>query len=121
MSSLSYTQQAIEATPLLDEEQWQSLLQELSPELLYECAQELLQEIHEEWLLHAEKLSGVDLATLCSMAHKSAGAAGTMAFARLRHVFLCLEHSGLAAETQGYLACLATVWQDTRAMLVVGF
>ena len=117
MTTVSYTEEAIQASPLLDKAQWQSLLQELTVELLQQCAKELLHEMHEEWVHGVEFALKLEHAAFCRVAHKAAGAAGTMGFARLRHVFLCLEQGGPTVQTLDHLNCIATLLKDTELEL----
>jgi len=51
------------------------------------------------------------------MAHRSAGAAGTIGFKKLRFAFLCLEHAREMEDTHRLLELTREVFESTRLWL----
>ncbi|WP_370261744.1 hypothetical protein [Limnobacter sp.] len=110
-----YTQSALLDQPLIDEDQWGRLQSELGSEMLQEFAQEFFEETRELWFDAALNPLGMEEKAFKSMAHRSAGAAGTIGFKRLRFAFLCMEHNPLGESTMTYVQSMRAVFEDTAA------
>lgn len=91
MNAADFSEAGIAQQPLIDEAQWARLINELGLDMLREFAGEFVQETLESWIDIEHDPLAVPDAQLKSLAHRSAGAAGTIAFKRLRTCFLCLE------------------------------
>ncbi len=109
-----YSEQEIERQPLIDDAQWGSLIRELGPDMLRECATEFFEETRLVWFASGFDPLTFEEKAFRSLAHRSAGAAGTIGFKKLRFVFLCIEHNPLDENIHRYLAAMATVFQSTQ-------
>ena len=84
-----YSEQELEQQPLIDDDQWGRLESELGLEMLQEFAQEFFEETREIWFVPGFDPFSIEEKAFKSMAHRSAGAAGTIGFKKLRFAFLC--------------------------------
>jgi len=109
-----YSEQELELKPLIDLDQWGRLENELGLEMLCEFAQEFFEETREIWQAPGFDPLSMEEKAFKSMAHRSAGAAGTIGFQKLRFVFLCMEHNPLGDQTLKYLATMQTIFQSTQ-------
>jgi HPt (histidine-containing phosphotransfer) domain-containing protein len=93
------------AKPLVDEDQWGRLRQELSIDTLLMFVDEFFEETVQLWMQSGQEFEPEQTQStgFRSQAHRTAGVAGTIGFVRLRHVFLCLECSQSSA---GALRCI---------------
>ncbi|HEX4878687.1 MAG TPA: hypothetical protein VFV39_02490 [Limnobacter sp.] len=110
-----YTHSALQEQPLIDDDQWGRLCSELGLEMLQDFALEFFDETRELWFSDGFDPLGMDEKSFKSMAHRSAGAAGTIGFKRLRFVFLCMEHNPLGPTTLEFLQTMRQVFDDTSA------
>lgn len=108
-----YSEQELEQQPLIDFDQWGRLENELGLEMLQEFAQEFFEETREIWFAEGFDPFSMEEKAFKSMAHRSAGAAGTIGFKKLRFVFLCMEHNPLGEETKQYLSAMSAIFQST--------
>lgn len=108
-----YSEQELEQQPLIDSDQWGRLENELGLEMLQEFAQEFFEETREIWFAEGFDPFSMEEKAFKSMAHRSAGAAGTIGFKKLRFVFLCMEHNPLGEETKQYLSAMSAIFQST--------
>lgn len=108
-----YSEQELEQQSLIDADQWGRLENELGLEMLQEFAQEFFEETREIWFAPGFDPFSMEEKAFKSMAHRSAGAAGTIGFKKLRYVFLCMEHNPLGEETRRYLSAMGTIFQST--------
>lgn len=109
-----YSEQELEQQPLIDDDQWGRLESELGLEMLQEFAQEFFEETREIWFASGVDPFSMDEKSFKSMAHRSAGAAGTIGFKKLRFVFLCMEHTPLDENPRRYLTAMAGIFQSTQ-------
>lgn len=109
-----YSEQELEQQSLIDDDQWGRLESELGLEMLREFAQEFFDETREIWLAPGFVPSSMEEKAFKSLAHRSAGAAGTIGFKKLRFVFLCMEHNPVGENTNRYLAAMAEIFQSTQ-------
>lgn len=109
-----YSEQELEQQPLIDFDQWGRLENELGLEMLQEFAQEFFEETREIWFVAGFDPFSMDEKAFKSMAHRSAGAAGTIGFKKLRFAFLCMEHNPIGAETLRYMSAMTTIFQLTQ-------
>lgn len=109
-----YSEKELEEQPLIDDDQWGRLESELGLEMLQEFAHEFFEETREIWCVPGFDPLSMEEKAFKSMAHRSAGAAGTIGFKKLRFVFLCMEHNPLGDETKRYLSAMATIFQSTQ-------
>lgn len=109
-----YSEQELDSKPLIDEDQWGRLENELGMEMLCEFAQEFFEETREIWQAPDLDPLAMEEKALKSMAHRSAGAAGTIGFQKLRFVFLCMEHSPLGEQTLRYMSSMQSIFQSTQ-------
>jgi len=109
-----YSEQELEQQPLMDSDQWGRLENELGLEMLREFSQEFFEETREIWFVPGFDPFAMEEKAFKSMAHRSAGAAGTIGFKKLRFVFLCMEHNPLGEETHRYLSSISTIFQSTQ-------
>ena len=109
-----YSEQEIEQQPLIDDVQWGSLVKELGLDMLQEFAQEFFEETYQAWFANGFDPLSLDEKAFRSMAHRTAGAAGTIGFKKLRFVFLCMEQTPFDENIRRYLATMATVFQSTQ-------
>lgn len=109
-----YSEQELEQQPLIDDDQWGRLENELGLEMLQEFAQEFFEETREIWFVPGFDPFSIEEKAFKSMAHRSAGAAGTIGFKKLRFAFLCMEHNPLGDETRHYLSAMSTIFQSTQ-------
>lgn len=109
-----YSEEELESKPLIDLDQWGRLETELGLEMLCEFAQEYFDETREIWLASEFDPFAFDEKEFKSMAHRSAGAAGTIGFQKLRFVFLCMEHNPLGEQTLRYLAAMQAIFHSTQ-------
>lgn len=109
-----YSEEALEQQSLIDQDQWGRLQNELGLEILQEFAVEFFEEIRETWLAPGFDPFATDEKSFKSMAHRSAGAAGTIGFSKLRFVFLCMEHNPLGEQTRRYMQAMTHIFQTTQ-------
>lgn len=109
-----YSEQELEQQPLIDDDQWGRLENELGLEMLQEFAVEFFDEIRETWFVPGFDPFTLEEKAFKSMAHRSAGAAGTIGFKKLRFAFLCLEHTSLGEETLRYMSAMSAIFQSTQ-------
>jgi HPt (histidine-containing phosphotransfer) domain-containing protein len=115
MSDQQFTAVEIDAAPLIDDLQWQRLRTELGDDMLKEFIQEFFDETHETWFSPAEDPFVLDDGVFRSLSHRTAGAAGTLGFKKLRVVMLCMEHSGSRDLSKDYFETLKLVLSDTQS------
>ena len=109
-----YSEQELEQQPLIDDDQWGRLESELGLEMLQQFALEFFEETREIWFVSDFDPFSMEEKAFKSLAHRSAGAAGTIGFKKLRFAFLCMEHNPLGDETRHYLSAMATIFQSTQ-------
>lgn len=109
-----YSEQELEQQPLIDDDQWGRLESELGLEMLQEFAQEFFEETREIWFVPGFDPFSIEEKAFKSMAHRSAGAAGTIGFKKLRFAFLCMEHNPLGEATLRYISAMGAVFQSTQ-------
>ena len=117
MDQIEFSAEGIPLQVLIDEGQWQRLNSELGEEMLKEFADEYMQETLEAWVGAATDPMSFPDATFKSLAHRSAGAAGTIGFKRLRYSFLCMEHLADQSHRALYVQLMKTTLADTQAWL----
>ncbi|HEX4917884.1 MAG TPA: hypothetical protein VFV43_08315 [Limnobacter sp.] len=110
-----YTHSALLEQPLIDDDQWGRLRSELGLEMLQDFALEFFEETRELWFVEGFDPLSMEEKAFKSLAHRSAGAAGTIGFKRLRFAFLCMEHNPLGEPTIGFLQTMRSVFEDTSA------
>ena len=106
----SYSELSLAQQPLVDLDQWASLHRELGSEMLLGFVAEFFAETAELWLNKPLDLQTMDQSAFRSLAHRTAGVAGTIGFVKLRHVFLCMEYNPVLSDTQRY-------WEPMRAIV----
>lgn len=109
-----YSIQELEQQTLIDTDQWGRLESELGVDMLQEFAEEFFEETREIWFMPGSNPLELDWTAFKSRAHRSAGAAGTIGFQRLRFAFLCMEHSPNAEAAGVVLKALDPIFQSTR-------
>lgn len=109
-----YSVEELEQQPLIDDDQWGRLEKELGADMLNEFAQEFFEETREIWFAAGQDPFALEPALFKSQAHRSAGAAGTIGFKKLRFVFLCMEHTPDREALQAYWNALAGIFETTR-------
>lgn len=109
-----YSELELASQPLIDLDQWGRLESELGLDMLREFSQEFFDETSEIWLNPALDPLSMDEKAFKSLAHRSAGAAGTIGFQKLRFVFLGMEHSPLGEHTRFYLAAMQDIFHTTQ-------
>lgn len=109
-----YSEQELAAQPLIDSDQWGRLESELGLEMLREFSEEFFDETSEIWLKPDFDPFSMDEKAFKSLAHRTAGAAGTIGFQKLRFVFLGMEHSPLGEQTRLYLAAMQDIFHTTQ-------
>lgn len=109
-----HSEQELAAQALIDHDQWGRLESELGLEMLNEFAQEFFEETREIWMTPGFDPLAFEEKAFKSMAHRSAGAAGTIGFHKLRFVFLCMEHNPVGEQTHVFLAAMHEVFQSTQ-------
>lgn len=109
-----YSEQELAAQPLIDSDQWGRLESELGLEMLREFSQEFFDETGEIWLKPDFDPFAMDEKAFKSLAHRTAGAAGTIGFRKLRFVFLGMEHNPLGEQTLLYLAAMKGIFHTTQ-------
>ncbi|MDX1669453.1 MAG: hypothetical protein R3194_08555 [Limnobacter sp.] len=114
MSDQQYTEAEIQQAPLIDETQWERLKTELGEEMLEEFTGEFFEETTETWLEPSDDPFNLDDAAFRSLSHRTAGAAGTLGFKKMRVCMLCMEHSDSRDLSKGYFEIMKTVFQDTQ-------
>jgi hypothetical protein len=112
-----YSEQDLASQPLVDSDHWKQLEVELGFEMLKQFAQEFFDETQEIWMKPAVEFLSIDEKVFKSMAHRSAGASGTIGFQKLRFVFLCMEHNAFGEQTQHFLAIMQDVFHSTQQWL----
>ncbi|HEX4842696.1 MAG TPA: hypothetical protein VFV57_03435 [Limnobacter sp.] len=110
-----YTHSALLEQPLIDDDQWGRLRSELGMEMLQDFALEFFEETREMWFADGFDPFAMEDKAFKSMAHRSAGAAGTIGFKRLRFAFLCMEHNPMGESTPAFLQAMRAVFEDTCA------
>jgi HPt (histidine-containing phosphotransfer) domain-containing protein len=110
-----YSEQELFDQPLIDDDQWGRLKNELGFEMLQEFTVEFFEETEEIWFVSDFNPLAFEEKAFKSMAHRSAGAAGTIGLKRLRYAFLCMEHNPLGEQTFQFLNAMKTVFADTKA------
>lgn len=108
-----YSPETLQEQALIDDDQWGRLESELGLEMLREFADEFFEETREIWFVEDFSPQSFDPSAFKSMAHRSAGAAGTIGFKKLRFAFLCLEHNPTGADTAFFLKAMQQVFQST--------
>lgn len=108
-----YSEQEIEAQPLIDADQWGRLETELGIDMLQEFSQEFFDETREIWFAPGFDPFSMEEKTFKSLAHRSAGAAGTIGFQQLRFVFLGMEHTPRGDDTQRLIEAMKVIFQTT--------
>ncbi|MDH4394095.1 MAG: hypothetical protein QE278_00315 [Limnobacter sp.] len=117
MDQNQYSAEGIALQVLIDEGQWQRLNSELGKEMLREFADEYIQETLESWVdTDTDPLTLPD-AAFKSLSHRSAGAAGTIGFKRLRYCFLCMEHLVDQGNRPQFVQLMKSILADTQAWL----
>lgn len=109
-----HSEQELESQPLIDLDQWGRLENELGLEMLTEFAEEYFEETQETWMVDGFDHTALEEKTFKSMAHRSAGAAGTIGFSKLRFVFLCMEHNPIDADTHRFISAMHEIFQATQ-------
>ena len=109
-----YSEQELEQQPLMDSDQWGRLENELGLEMLREFSQEFFEETREIWMVPNFNPFSFEEKAFKSMAHRSAGAAGTIGFKKLRYAFLCLEHTTVSDHTARALELMNTTINETQ-------
>jgi hypothetical protein len=118
MNQNEFSADGIPLQVLIDEGQWQRLNSELGEEMLKEFADEYIQETLESWVDTDTDPLGLPDAAFKSLSHRSAGAAGTIGFKRLRYSFLCMEHLADQGNRALYLEMMKRTLADTQAWLI---
>lgn len=114
MSDQQYSEDGLQQQALIDSDQWGRLVSELGLDMLGEFAGEFFMETREQWFDQPFDPEGMEPRAFRSMAHRSAGAAGTIGFKRLRYVFLCMEHNEVGPQTHHFFALMKQVFADTE-------
>lgn len=114
MSDQQFTEVEIESAPLIDEAQWSRLRAELGEDMLKEFTQEFFDETSETWLTPQADPFELDEGPFRSLSHRTAGAAGTLGFKKLRVVMLCMEHSESRDKSKVYFEIMKKVLSDTQ-------
>ena len=109
-----YSEQELEQQPLIDNDQWGRLESELGLETLQEFGQEFFEETEEIWFVADFDPFSMEEKAFKSLAHRSAGAAGTIGFKKLRFVFLCMEHNPVGEDTQRFISAMRSIFQLTQ-------
>jgi hypothetical protein len=109
-----YCVEDLEQQPLIDSDQWGRLENELGLEMLCEFSAEFFEETREVWMVPGFSPFTFEDKVFKSMAHRSAGAAGTIGFKRLRYAFLCLEHTSVNDQTLHILELMNTTFNATE-------
>lgn len=117
MDQSEFSAEGIPLQVLIDEGQWQRLRSELGEDMLAEFAQEYIQETLESWVDTSTDPLALPDATFKSLSHRSAGAAGTIGFKRLRYSFLCMEHLADQGRREMFLHLMKGTLADTQAWL----
>lgn len=117
MSENVYTLDVLPTQELVQAEQWQRLQAELGEDMLIEFALEYMDETADAWIRPDTPPQSMEDSAFRSLAHRSAGVAGTLGLQRLRHVFLCLEHEVGTVQRPAILAAVSQVYADTLAVL----
>lgn len=117
MNQNEFSVDGIPLQVLIDEGQWQRLKSELGEDMLKEFADEYIQETLESWIDTSTDPMTLPDPTFKSLAHRSAGAAGTIGFKRLRYSFLCMEHLADQGRRETYLQLMKATLADTQAWL----
>jgi len=117
MDQSEFSADGIPLQALIDEGQWQRLKSELGEEMLTEFAQEYIQETLDSWVDTSTDPLTLPDATFKSLAHRSAGAAGTIGFKRLRYSFLCMEHLADHGHRSMFLQLMKGTLADTQSWL----
>lgn len=115
MSDEQYDRASVSQQALINHAQWDRLTSELGLPMLLEFVDEFLDETQAQWIDVVLDPAAMDPKSFRSMAHKAAGAAGTIGLARLRHVFLCMEHNPIGPDTMYFLETLPAILGQTRA------
>ena len=115
MSEQQYSESNLMQQPLIDSDQWGRLCSELGLDMLLEFADEFFDETREQWFEPAPDLTALSEKSFKSMAHRSAGAAGTIGFVKLRYVFLCMEHNTMGPETARLIESMQGILGETES------
>ncbi|MCQ8894939.1 hypothetical protein NQT62_00610 [Limnobacter humi] len=114
MAEHQYNEANLDLQDLIDLDQWGRLSRELGLDTLLEFATEFFEETREQWVDQQVDPHSMPEKAFQSLAHRSAGAAGTIGFMRLRFVFLCMEHNPIGDPTQRYMQHMRMVLEDTE-------
>lgn len=114
MSDQQFTMEELESAPLIDEVQWSRLQVELGEDMLKEFTQEFFDETSETWLTPSDDPFTLEDGPFRSLSHRTAGAAGTLGFRKLRVAMLCMEHSDSRDKSREYFESMKTVLSDTQ-------
>jgi hypothetical protein len=109
-----YCVEELEQQPLIDSDQWGRLQSELGLEMLREFSFEFFEETREIWMVPNFDPFAFEEKAFKSMAHRSAGAAGTIGFKKLRYAFLCLEHNTMNEQTRHALELMNLTFEATQ-------
>ncbi|MDX1669352.1 MAG: hypothetical protein R3194_08045 [Limnobacter sp.] len=121
MPDLQYTEAEIQQAPLIDETQWERLKTELGEEMLEEFTGEFFEETIETWLETSDDPFSLEDAAFRSLSHRTAGAAGTLGFKKMRVCMLCMEHSSSRDLSRQYFEIMKAVLKDTQAWVASQF
>lgn len=114
MQTWTYTETELATQALVDADQWERLRHELGDAMVEELANEYFAEIQETWF-HASALPfSLEPKKFRSLAHRSAGAAGTLGLVRLRFAFLCLEHNEFGVASVQFFQHMQATFFQTR-------
>jgi HPt (histidine-containing phosphotransfer) domain-containing protein len=114
--SHSYSENELQAHPLVDEDQWGRLGRELGIDTLLMFVDEFFEETSQLWMQDGPDFDPEQTQTagFRSQAHRSAGVAGTIGFVKLRHVFLCLEYSQSSSSALRYIELMRETFDQTK-------
>lgn len=114
MSDMQFNLSELENTALIDEAQWERLKNELGEDMLAEFSSEYFEETGELWVTPESDPFALDYPPFKSLSHRSAGAAGTLGFKKLRYAFLCMEHAGSVDDSKPFFDEMMKVLQATK-------
>jgi HPt (histidine-containing phosphotransfer) domain-containing protein len=121
MNPLEYTDAMLAEQVLIDLDQWARLKAELGGGMVKEFANEFFEEIKESWFDVGQDPFALNAIKFRSLAHRTAGAAGTLGFHQLRFVFLCLEHSENDEATRRFFSYMQVIFEQTEQWVLGQF